>query len=52
MLEDLPRRIRGPLFTRLQLYADGAVHHSAGRWQEIEINDTFLESTPYLLDKQ
>ena len=50
MLEDLPGHIREPLFARLKLYADGAVRRSAGRWQDIEIDKAYIESTPYLLD--
>lgn len=51
-LEDLPPTLRAPLFSRLLEYADGAVMRLGREWQDIVINETFLASTPYHMDKQ
>ena len=46
-LEDMPGHIRIPLFNILQQYAVGAVEMTGKKWQEIEINEQYLNSKPY-----
>lgn len=46
-LADLPEAVREPLFSRLQLYADGAVKRVGRQWQEIVIDQDFLFNIPY-----
>jgi len=51
-LEDLPEKIRKPLFTILTQYADGAVVRDQHKWKEITVDDDFLSSVNYKYDKQ
>lgn len=46
-LSDLPVNIRKPLFDLFCQYADGAVQRKGHHWIDVELDDTFLTTTPY-----
>jgi len=51
-LSDMPVHIRKTLFEIFGKYADGAVQRKGHLWENIEIDNNFLTSHPYKLDKK
>ena len=51
-LEDMPKYIRKPLFDILNQYADGAVKRLDNRWQEVNVNEEFLNELNYIIDEK
>ena len=51
-LEDLPGYIRKPLFNILSQYADGAVEKVGNRWNEVSLDDDFLNNAKYKFDER
>ena len=51
-LSDMPVHIRKPLFEIFNKYADGAVQRNGHLWENIEIDNHFLTSHPYIMDKE
>ena len=52
MLEDLPSHVRKPLFAILQQYSDGAVIKNKKSWENLNVNEVFLESKKYKFDHE
>ena len=51
-LGDLPKYIRKPLFDILNQHADGAVKRMENRWQEVNMNEEFLNELNYIIDEK
>ncbi len=51
-LEDLPRHVRAPLFNILTQYSNGSVMRKNNKWQDIQIDESFLFSKPYKYDDE
>lgn len=51
-LEDMPKYIRKPLFDILNQYTDGAVKRLENRWQEVKVNEEFLNELNYIIDEK
>lgn len=51
-LEDLPEYIRKQLFEIYTQYADGAVKRINGKWEDIQLNDDFINKVNYKFNAQ
>ena len=51
-MEDLPKSIRKPLFGILEHYAQGAVRRDGHQWEEINLDETFLNEKQYKFDER